>query len=77
MRRKRTTQIDFRRLERVDERPTPEDGAGKCPITESEITRGPTEVVVHDSGVIATASQQPAHPPNLTADILTNTQQVR
>ena len=71
MRRKRTTQIDFGRLEDVVHgQPKPKESASRRPITENETVGGPPEVA-------ATASQQPTNPPNLNTDILPNTQQVR
>lgn len=68
MRRKRTTQIDFGRLGDVHGQPTSTGSASRRPITENEIVGRPAEVVVLDSDVIATTSQQPADPPKLTTE---------
>ncbi|KAJ4519899.1 hypothetical protein HRR75_001760 [Exophiala dermatitidis] len=69
MRRKRTTQIDFGRLgDAVHGQPKPKESASRRSITENETGGGPAEVVVLDSDVIATTSQQPADPPKLTME---------
>ncbi|KIW54605.1 hypothetical protein PV05_06954 [Exophiala xenobiotica] len=68
MRRKRTTQIDFGRLGEVDERPRPRESAGKHPIRETETVRGLGEIIMLDSDVIATTSQQPPDPPHLSTE---------
>ncbi|KAG9767157.1 hypothetical protein KCU88_g7485, partial [Aureobasidium melanogenum] len=69
MRRKRTTQIDFGRLgDAVHGQPKPKESASRRPITENETGAGPAEVVVRDSDVTATTSQQPAEPPKLTTE---------
>ncbi|KIW35775.1 uncharacterized protein PV06_11885, partial [Exophiala oligosperma] len=59
MRRKRTTQIDWRMLEG---QPMPKENTGQRPIMENETVRG---AVVLDSDVIRTTGQQPT---NLTAE---------